>query len=137
AEVQIKLVEEILPVTMAVEKAWQHVLALGIDHLCARRDGDLAHASHSPEAAVLDHHHGILDRRAPSAVDQRATLHHNGLGVSGAAEECRNGKGHSCQAAPYPFVPAKAGTQCGQSKGSGNWPWIPAFAGTNGECGPI
>src|SRR5206468_2222375 len=31
---------------------------------------------------------------------------------------------------------AKAGTQCDKSKNVSKWPWVPAFAGTNGGFGP-
>jgi hypothetical protein len=31
-----------------------------------------------------------------------------------------------------PFVPAKAGTQDNKTRPLKPWPWVPAFAGTNG-----
>ncbi len=72
AEMQIKLAEKIFPMAMAVEKARQHGLAAGVDDLRALRNGHLAVAAGGGEAAVLDDDDGILDRRPPGAVDQRA-----------------------------------------------------------------
>jgi hypothetical protein len=83
---------------------------------------------------------GEIDRRAAGAVDQRAALHHNGLGVSGESNKSCNGKNSCCKSGTVPFTPfvaAKAGTQCGKSQDSSHWPSVPAFAGTNGGCGLI
>jgi hypothetical protein len=40
----------------------------------------------------------------------------------------------ACNRAVFPpFVPAQTGTQCDNLKNWRKWPWVLAFAGTNGE----
>src|ERR1043166_6455959 len=73
-EVQIDLAHPVAQMAMAVDQPGQNSLALRIDHLGAFGRLHLAAAPRVADAAVLEYHDGVGERRPAGAVDQRATV---------------------------------------------------------------
>ena len=69
---EMKLADPFPVVAMPVDQPRQHRLALGIDHLRAARNRDLAALADFLDAPVVENNNGIFNRRPPGAVDQRA-----------------------------------------------------------------
>ncbi len=73
---EVELAVEVLEVSMTVDEARQHGLAAGVDRHGAIGNRDIAGSADRLEPALLDHDHGILERRTAGAVNERAACHH-------------------------------------------------------------
>jgi len=82
-----------------------------------------------------------LTREAASHIPYDGAVEEPGQGVHAAIDgvEARLGSAAFCGCAPAatqaPFVPAQVGTQHHEQRALDSSPWVPAFAGTNGEAG--
>ena len=69
---EMKLADPFPVMAVPVDQPRQHRLALGVDHLRAARNRNLAALADVLDAPVVKNNYGVFNRRAPRAIDQRA-----------------------------------------------------------------